>query len=200
MWAKDFVIIFSLLSSLQTKFKEWFQDTSSLSTGSDSTRLCAITAGELDSPNYGTIPPWGVWFGIWGCRYCWSFWMNFRLSFLIPRYKIATRNAIFKYASLCEKLILLLKVTASTLMSRITDEHLQPTMRIIFTQELAPDISSLVVDIKPNCSYYGRSFVKIYLFCSFHRVFRMIFLGIVNYNAVYMCSRCNCHWAKSPFH
>lgn len=81
MWAKDFVIIFSLLSSLQTKFKEWFQDTSSLSTGSDSTRLCAITAGELDSPNYGTIPPWGVWFGIWGCRYCWSFWMNFRLSF-----------------------------------------------------------------------------------------------------------------------
>ncbi|CAN7942760.1 unnamed protein product [Ixodes hexagonus] len=52
--------------------------------------------------------------------------------------------AMFGSTYLCEHLYSLLKVNKSALRSRMTDEHLRSTMRIVSAQEVHADISSLV--------------------------------------------------------
>lgn len=103
MRAKSVVITFSLISSLQTKFKEQFQDINILSIGSDCGRLCAITVDEIAKLKVHTTMR--------------RVFRNVRVplllsfltevsqrSFLMLRYKIVRIIAIFWCTSLCKRL------------------------------------------------------------------------------------------------
>lgn len=65
-------------------------------------------------------------------------------SFPALRQQAARITAMFGSTYLCEHLFSLLKVNKSALRSRMTDEHLRSTMRIVSAQEVHADISSLV--------------------------------------------------------
>lgn len=143
MWAKGVAITF-LLSSLQTEFKCWIQDISSIYKGSACARLCAITADELAELQDNTtvrrvfrdvgVPLLLKFLDLVPWR-----------SFLALRYKILRIVASFGCTSLYERLFPLLMANLSTFLSRSLDKHLRPTLRFIFARELAADISSLVV-------------------------------------------------------
>ncbi|CAN7950549.1 unnamed protein product [Ixodes hexagonus] len=142
--------IFSeLLRNLQKEFEERFQDVSSLSKDFEVFSLpFSVQADDVDAELQMELLELQAnatlrqKFQDVGVPQFYRFLDE--ACFPALRQQAARIIAMFGSTYLCEHLFSLLKLNKSTLRSRITDEHLRSTMRIVSAQELKADISSLV--------------------------------------------------------